>query len=167
MKKRFTHPTSCTDCHLDHQILGGKPPYLNSPEPGLCVQCHSGLAAKHQRQPVEGSRCTLCHDPHSSRLRGLVYEYQHGPFAGRHCDECHAEPRDGKVTINGGKIKELCLTCHVVVGEEVADSRSAHRKLVCTDCHTPHTSSWQPHLKMPREKLCVACHKAKAEKFQH
>jgi predicted CXXCH cytochrome family protein len=168
MKKRFAHPAGCEACHTDHRVIGGKKPYLKAAEPGLCLGCHEGLGPKHSGQPVEKAVCTGCHDPHGSRLRGLLYEFQHGPFAGRHCDECHSEPAEGRVRINSGDVKALCLTCHVVIGNELAGSKSGHRTLVCTACHTPHTSSFRPHLKMGRERLCGSCHKnAPDGNFKH
>jgi predicted CXXCH cytochrome family protein len=166
MKKRVVHPGECETCHVDHRAMAGKRPYLKAAEPGLCLGCHEG--ARHD-QPVEKTVCTQCHDPHASRLRGLLYESQHGPFAGRHCDECHSEPQGGQARINGGDVKQLCLSCHVVIGDQVAASKSGHRKLVCIACHTPHTSNYRPHLKKPREELCASCHKElpAGAKFSH
>ena len=55
-------------------------------------------------------------------------------------------------------MKALCLSCHVIIGNRLATSKSAHAKLVCTACHTPHASDYRPHLKMPRDALCRSCH---------
>lgn len=155
LKKRYLHPGECATCHVDHDKT-------RAPEPQLCLGCHDGsspkLAAAHRDQPFQAAVCTSCHDPHGSNAAKLIYEIPHGPFAGRHCDECHADPVDGKVRINGGNIRNLCLTCHVVIGNRVASSTSGHAAQVCTACHTPHASNYRPHLKMAREALCRSCH---------
>jgi len=111
--------------------------------------------------------CDACHDPHASRAPKLIYASQHGPFGGRHCDECHAEPVAGEIRLNGGNVRVLCLTCHVKVGNQVADSKSPHAAFVCTDCHTPHASDYHPHLKEPREALCGSCHEPVEGRFEH
>jgi len=174
LKKRSVHPGDCLTCHVDHPAApDSKPPYLKGAQPALCLGCHDARAPKftaaHQQQPVETASCTICHDPHASRLRKLLYEIQHGPFAGRHCDDCHAEPRAGRVQLIGGKVNDLCLSCHVVIDNQLARSKSAHGKLPCTACHTPHTSNYRPHLKVRREALCRSCHKqlAAEAKFAH
>ena len=155
--KRFVHPGTCGTCHVDEKKT-------RAPEPKLCLGCHDGASAKliaaHRGQPFQNSVCSACHSPHGSNAPKLIYDIPHGPFAGRHCDECHAEPEDGKIRINGGSVKDLCLGCHVVIGNRLAASKSGHAARLCTDCHTPHASNFRPHLKMPREKLCAACHKA-------
>jgi predicted CXXCH cytochrome family protein len=171
LKKPVVHPDACLDCHIDHQAVhGAKPPYLKTAQPELCLGCHDGRSAKlvaaHRRQPFQAAVCTGCHDPHASRAPKLIYESQHGPFGGRHCDECHGEPVNGKIEIHGGKVRALCLTCHVKIGNQVADSKSAHAAFDCTDCHTPHASDFRPHLKEPREVLCRACHEERAQ-FTH
>ncbi|MGE5486293.1 MAG: cytochrome c3 family protein [bacterium] len=149
-QKRFVHPGECSSCH-------------RAAQPGVCLGCHDAksakLAAAHREQPFAASKCTNCHDPHSSNAAKLLYEIPHGPFAGRRCDECHSEPVDGKIRISGGNVRDLCLTCHVVIGNRVASSKSAHAALACTACHTPHTSNFRPHLKAAREAVCRTCHR--------
>lgn len=173
LKKPAVHPGGCLSCHTNHRSTGsqGVPPYLKAREPALCLSCHEAsaekLAAAHQQQPFQTALCTGCHDPHGSRGAKLLYESQHGPFGGRHCDECHAEPVGGEIRLNGGKVRALCLTCHVKVGNEVADSKSPHAAFDCTACHTPHASDYRPHLREPREGLCRSCHEDAGAKFGH
>lgn len=144
---------------------------MKDAQPALCLGCHEAgsgkLAAVHRGQPFGKAVCTGCHDPHASRAPKLIYASQHGPFGGRHCDECHAEPVAGEIRLNGGNVRVLCLTCHVKVGNQVADSKSPHAAFVCTDCHTPHASDYHPHLKEPREALCGSCHEPVEGRFEH
>ncbi len=172
LKKPAVHPERCLACHIEHRA-GGKAaaPYLKEKQPALCLACHEPNAGRlvkaHQEQPFQNAVCTGCHDPHASRSPKLIYESQHGPFGGRHCDECHAEPVNGEIRLNGGKVRALCLTCHVKVGNEVSDSKSPHASFDCTACHTPHASNYRPHLKEPREALCKECHEGLEGKFAH
>jgi predicted CXXCH cytochrome family protein len=173
LKKPAVHPGGCLACHVEHRAAGAHapPPYLKARQPALCLGCHEAgaerLATAHQQQPFQAAVCTECHDPHGSRGAKLIYESQHGPFGGRHCDECHAEAVGGEIRLNGGKVRALCLTCHVKAGNEVADSKSPHAAFECTACHTPHASNYRPHLKEPREALCRSCHEDAGAKFEH
>ncbi len=172
LKKPVVHPGECTVCHVDHKAGRGgvAPPYLTGPQPGLCLTCHPAdapkLAQAHQGQPFQNARCTGCHEPHASRNPMLIYDSQHGPFAGRHCDECHGDPEEGRIHLHTAKVADLCIGCHVKIGNLRADSRSAHAALPCTACHTPHASDYRPHLKQSREALCRSCHEERAQ-FSH
>jgi predicted CXXCH cytochrome family protein len=171
-KKPVVHPGGCLACHVEHRTgSGAPPPYLKARPPALCLACHQASAEKlvnaHQRQPFQTADCTECHSPHASRGAKLIYDSQHGPFEGRHCDDCHAEPVAGKIRLNGGKVKALCIGCHVKIGNEVADSKSPHAAFDCTVCHNPHASDYRPHLKEPREALCRSCHEDGGAKFEH
>ena len=171
LKKPVVHPGDCLICHADHKAGAGvAAPYLKSTPPGLCLTCHDAgsekLAEAHQGQPFQTAKCTNCHDPHASRAAKLIYESQHGPFAGRHCDECHGDPEEGRIHLHASRVAALCLTCHVKIGNQVADSKSAHGMLPCTACHTPHASNYRPHLKQPREALCGTCHEERGQ-FSH
>jgi predicted CXXCH cytochrome family protein len=157
--RRFVHPGECSICHTDI-------PKIRAAQPQLCLGCHDAksakLAAAHRGQPFQAAICTHCHDAHASNAAKLIYEIPHGPFAGRHCDECHSEPVDEKVQISGGNVKDLCLTCHVVIGNRLASSKSAHAAMPCTACHTPHASNYRPHLKIARDALCRSCHRGQS-----
>ena len=172
LNKPVVHPGDCLSCHINHRAGGqAGPPYLKAGQTALCLGCHDAgsekLVAAHQDQPFQAAVCTACHDPHASRSAKLIYEVQHGPFGGRHCDECHAEPVGGEIRLNGGKVKALCLTCHVKIGNELADSNSPHAAFDCTACHTPHASNFRPHLREAREALCKTCHEGMAGAFKH
>jgi predicted CXXCH cytochrome family protein len=172
MKKRVVHPGDCLTCHVDHKAGAGvAAPYLKSAEPGLCLACHDASSEKlegaHQGQPIQTAACTECHDPHASRAGKLIYEIPHGPFAGRHCDECHGAPDDGRIHLHAAQVAALCVTCHVKVGNQLADSKSAHGAFPCTVCHAPHASNYRPHLRQPREALCRSCHEEPRAQFSH
>lgn len=164
LAKRVVHPVDCAACHIDHTLPGisARRPYLTAAPPALCLGCHSAeserLVQAHQRQPFQNASCVGCHDPHASNAAKLIYAIPHGPFAGRHCDECHSDPENGHVTLNAHTVRDLCLNCHVLIGNRVAESRSGHRTLPCTACHTPHASDYRPHLKAGKDPLCRQCH---------
>lgn len=161
--------SGCATCHRERRLRVGaqtKKPFLNSPEPGLCLDCHpSGphLTAAHYGQPVDATVCTHCHNPHGSNNPKLIREHMHGPFAGRHCDECHGVPQAGKVTLVAASIKEVCYGCHVQLKNRLAVAVSRHRWLdsgACTVCHDPHASDFPRMLRASTNDLCLECHGA-------
>jgi predicted CXXCH cytochrome family protein len=108
--KKFREPAldkGCVACHLDCNKLSAadqkEPPdyYLKAKEPALCLECHAtsgkDLAPAHDKQPLGASKCTGCHDPHSSDKQKLLLQSSHGPYAARLCSACHPAPVDGKV----------------------------------------------------------------------
>src|SRR5512136_1822777 len=83
--KKFREPAldkGCVACHLDCDQLSPadqkEPPdyYLKAKEPALCMECHASLgkdlAPAHDNQPLEKSKCTGCHDPHSSDIPKML-----------------------------------------------------------------------------------------------
>lgn len=93
------------------------------------------------------------------------------PAIKKDCGLCHPT-HDGKVTTLLKKpVSELCLDCHPGRkgnGEHVVDVVPAVNpaglplhdgKITCATCHDPHSNQYGSLLRMPREKLCRACHR--------
>ncbi len=174
--KKFIEPAmdkGCVACHLDCNQLSPadlkEPPdfYLKAKEPELCLKCHASLdkdlAPAHNKQPLDKSKCTGCHDPHSSDIPKILLKFSHGPYAARLCSDCHPAPVDGKVGLTAENVDSLCYNCHANFKAEMASAGSRHKLLSqsnrsCMECHDPHAANQEYHLKKPVQELCVSCH---------
>jgi predicted CXXCH cytochrome family protein len=174
--KKFVEPAmkeGCVACHLDCDKLSPanqkEPPeyYLKAKEPALCLECHTpsrkDLGPAHDNQPLGKSKCTGCHEPHSSDTPKLLLEFSHGPYAARMCSACHPAPEDEKVGLTAANVDSLCYNCHSNFKAEMAAAGSRHKLLSesdrsCMECHDPHAANQEYDLKMPAQELCVSCH---------
>jgi len=175
--KKFKEPAmdqGCVACHLDCDRLSPahqkEPPayFLKTKEPELCLECHASpgkkdLSPAHDNQPLGKSRCTGCHDPHSSDTPKILLKFAHGPYAARLCSACHPAPVDGKVGLTAENVDSLCYHCHTSFKAEMAGMESRHTLFSqsdrsCMECHDPHASNQEYDLKRPAQELCVSCH---------
>jgi predicted CXXCH cytochrome family protein len=174
--KKFIEPgmkQGCVACHLSCDKLSPadqkEPPeyYLKAKEPALCLECHDSsskdLSPAHDNQPLGKSKCTGCHDPHSSDKQKLLLKFSHGPYAAQLCSACHPKPVDGKVGLTAATVDALCYECHTQFKAEMAGAGSRHKllsqsKRSCMECHDPHAANQEYHLKKPAQELCVSCH---------
>jgi predicted CXXCH cytochrome family protein len=173
--KKFVEPAmnkGCSVCHLDCNQLSPanqkEPPehYLKTKEPALCLECHASgkdLSPAHDKQPLGNSKCTGCHDPHSSDTPKLLLKFSHGPYAARLCSACHPAPAKGKVSLKAASVDSLCYQCHSNFKAEMAGAKSRHKLLdksdrSCMECHDPHAANQEYHLKKPAQDLCLGCH---------
>jgi predicted CXXCH cytochrome family protein len=192
MQKKFKEPAvekGCIVCHLDcNQLPAGFQPesneyYLKAKEPALCLECHTAskkdLAPAHDNQPLGNSKCSGCHDPHSSNIPKLLREFSHGPYKARLCSACHPAPVNGEVQLNApenskvplttAEVDLLCLECHAQFKEEMEGTKSRHKLLSkstrsCVECHDPHAANQEYVLKKPVQDLCLSCHVAPPNK---
>ncbi len=171
----------CVTCHLDCNTLSPanqkEPPdyYLKAKEPALCLECHSAsgknispaaakdLSPAHDNQPLGKSRCSSCHDPHSSDIPKLILKYSHGPYNARLCSACHPAPVAGEVQLTKADVDSLCYECHTQFKAEMGGTKSQHKllsqsKRSCMECHDPHAANQEYQLKKPAQELCVSCH---------
>lgn len=180
LKKKFIEPAmekGCVACHLDCSQLSPahqkEPPeyYLKAKEPDLCLECHAApkmkdLSPAHDKQPLGNSKCSGCHDPHSSNVPQLIREFSHGPYSARLCSACHPAPVDGKVQLAAADVDSLCYQCHTQFKAEMEGTKSRHKLLsqsnrACMECHDPHAANQEYVLKKPVQELCLGCHIAK------
>ena len=174
--KKYVEPgmkQGCVACHLDCSQLSPanqkEPPeyYLKAKDPALCLECHASslkdLSPAHDKQPIEKSRCTGCHDPHSSDMPKLLLPYPHGPYAAGLCSSCHPAAKGGNVGLTAATVDSLCYNCHTNFKAEMEGAGSRHKLLSqsdrsCMECHDPHAANQEYHLKKPAQELCVSCH---------
>jgi len=182
MQKKFKEPAmekGCIACHLDcNQLPAGNQQepsdyYLKAKEPALCLECHSAskkdLAPAHGNQPLGNSKCSACHDPHTSNTPKLLREFSHGPYKARLCSACHPAAVNGKVQLAAADVNQLCYDCHTDFKEVMEGTKSRHKLLSqnnrsCVECHDPHAANQEYVLKKPVQDLCLGCHIAPAGK---
>jgi predicted CXXCH cytochrome family protein len=164
--RRFQHATSsdvqCVTCHNPHNA--NYKSLLVSPAPGLCLDCHTGIAAmtqlksKHSGATLEGKACVNCHNPHASNVEHLLAKL---PFD--LCVNCHST--DDIKDSNGAKMTNI---------KKLLEDNKVHHGPVaqkdCSACHLPHGSNNFDLLSMaypstfyaPFEvksfELCFSCH---------
>jgi hypothetical protein len=66
---------------------------LKQKDPEVCMDCHSGDAAKlqttHLKPLTEIRSCLGCHQAHVTEKPGLLRNIKHSPFAKGDCKVCH------------------------------------------------------------------------------
>ena len=95
--------------------------------PELCYECHtdySKSSANYVHGPVAVGYCLFCHEPHQTRIAGLLKK----------------------------PIPELCYECHDMQDVEKISAHSTETLSGCIDCHQPHESSVKGLLKDNLEK---------------
>lgn len=157
----FTHEFmkegGCFTCHSFHTSP------LSEDVATLCQKCHKDLAEKveiHNGIPVAESRCTLCHRPHLSKKRKLLFSAEHTPFRERDCSACHADTSASLA----GEVRSLCVACHDEkdLGAAEAAGERTHPPFAendCSFCHASHASNEPFMLHEPQIDLCLKCHK--------
>jgi predicted CXXCH cytochrome family protein len=152
----------CTGCHDPH--ASNHKFQLRQSAPGLCMSCHkerfdqltAGAKVVHGAIAAEGG-CSVCHEPHSSRLASL----QRGPEPGT-CLACHDKTIKTK---SGPPISNMAALL-----KSNPDWHGPIREGACTACHDPHAGDHFRLLEEPYPqqfyapfnvdtfKLCFKCH---------
>jgi predicted CXXCH cytochrome family protein len=161
---------------------------LTAEIPDLCYGCHDRFSKAFLHSPVSVGECLICHNPHKSGFKSLLNMevptlcYQchdrmqkiitdknytvHPPAAGK-CTTCH-NPHESSVSskLLAKDIKSLCSGCHIKenvpmqrhVMEAAFKHKPAIEKESCSNCHEPHSSPFEYHLKAEPMDLCLKCH---------
>ncbi|MFC1843900.1 cytochrome c3 family protein [Thermodesulfobacteriota bacterium] len=145
-KYEFQHSTTanlqCLSCHL--QII--KPWRIGFPQGKIderCLTCHTGKknwqSRKYRHQALIGG-CTLCHDPHGSDYKSLLWAessleiclgchddkkrlmdkdnpipYVHKIIFGNGCVACHDSHASDNLFMLHKSINPLCNSCHQIL----------------------------------------------------
>ncbi|MHB8790707.1 MAG: cytochrome c3 family protein [Desulfobulbaceae bacterium] len=157
-----------------------------------CFACHDKAQFQDQvvHEPVRAGDCSVCHNPHVARYKGLLrYEkgklcftchkekaesfrkgIVHEPINRNECTACHephASPDRGLVPKN---LKSRCLVCHgprqekdkIIPGleEKYKYTHQPYLNGECGACHQPHNADQPMLLSMAPDELCGSCHEA-------
>ena len=109
----------------------------------VCSQCHKDVIGdkKVVHGPVAAGACEACHKPHTAQYPKLLI----------------AEGR------------QLCLTCHKEMSEQMKKVQVVHRPVAdgeCSQCHDPHASDFPKQIKAAPLQLCTSCHEHEKIKTQ-
>lgn len=160
----------CDSCHTVHKSGDPAKPdfanHLTKAAPQLCLDCHdareAALRKAHNNQPFATADCVQCHNPHESTRPKLMQAFVHAPFEGGKdsCDSCHQQPKDNKVVLAAGSVKELCVSCHADKAEQIEKAKVQHPGAMgdCTDCHNPHAGRRPGFAKPDNVSVCLSCH---------
>lgn len=191
----------CIACHRPHSSPNASL-LIASPEGGaLCFECHEDLKEDFELEyihaPVEES-CAECHDPHSGEAEYMlkesggalcamchedatpeIYEaingaqFKHPPVSDGDCIKCHRPHSSNYASILKDSMENLCLSCHVELGEIIAESKNRHGPVQtgdCAACHNVHGSQFSKLLarfypmsfyssyEAKNYDLCFGCH---------
>lgn len=177
LKKETPHGAiefGCSTCHTTHK---SEPEdsfegqfHLTVSSPDLCLTCHDiedeTLQTAHSGQPFQTAQCSGCHNPHGSDNAKLLNNYIHGAFE-MGCETCHEDPKEGKVVLQEGAGKDMCLMCHSDIEEQMEQASLTHFPLEmddgCITCHNPHAATYDYLLTRGPVKTCLTCHTELAE----
>jgi DmsE family decaheme c-type cytochrome len=146
-------PLGCESCHgpASKHVESEDPDLIVNPltaDPelanGLCVRCHRTGALDGYRASLHGMsdvRCVSCHGVHGAQSTTLLREAEVDL-----CTSCHEETK---------------LATWLPPRHPLREGR-----MVCTDCHDPHSDGWATSLPGDRTvDLCFECHANKQGPF--
>lgn len=167
-----TPEQTCTFCH-QMDTSGAK--FVHKPlQEGQCMNCHNphgGFDRNMLRSQSMGELCQTCHKDPTAGHKSI-----HGPVAAGACGACHQPHTSNNEHLLVKTGKELCVSCHQEMGQQLKTIRFAHKPVAendCTKCHDPHASDTGSVLKDVPLKLCTTeCHQdikkaAFDAKFKH
>lgn len=156
-----------------------------------CFDCHPALQKKiiseKAHAPVQEGNCVFCHNPHTSRHKGLLNESKekicytchvkgeadnfnrtviHDPVKAGNCLVCHdphSSSNNNLLVKEGG---DLCFSCHAK--ESLVSKKGSHPLVMkgdCMKCHDPHSTNNEGLMKMKSGALCSECHDVLEEQF--
>jgi len=109
------------------------------------MECHASLARILRRlmtsSLLENSKCSSCHDPHSSDTPKLLLEFSMAPYAARLCSACHPRRQKGKVELAAASVDCSATSAHAIQSGD-GGTKSLHKLLSksdrsCMECHDP------------------------------
>lgn len=152
----------CTQCHNPHS--SDHRYQLREQAPALCLSCHkekfdqmTGSAKVVHGAITEDGGCSICHEPHGSRLASLQRTTQPAT-----CLKCHDKALKAA---DGAPLADMAA-----VLQQNPNHHGPIREGMCTACHNPHAGDnfrllvedYPPQFYAPFKidtfKLCFKCH---------
>lgn len=182
--KNFKHAPAVDDCSTCHTMNKGKHPDDNGKEfdlvakmPELCGNCHDLTIkdSKSAHQPVKDGDCMVCHNPHSSNIKGILNSNDGRSI----CSMCHDMEEKNKIVHNPVK-NENCTVCHSTHYSKYPKLLKAKENDNCLGCHSKEIKSGDRTIENIKQKLsaknvhspvqtdnCYSCHKPHSSNVPH
>ncbi len=148
----------------------------------VCFQCHEKAAFQKNttHKPVAEQRCSVCHNPHAAKHKGLLdgpvdelcfschkgegesfqKGFVHQPVRQGNCLVCHTPHASHRKGLLHGKSAESCFTCHEDLPKKYKVTHRPFAKGDCSVCHQPHRAGNIQLLRVENpDSLCFSCHK--------
>ena len=140
-------------------------------EQDRCGECHGTKRSAFHERGFSGidigsismawETCTTCHsDPEKVDETSVIVRsdrWMHGPVAANRCQDCHYGHRSKHPhLLRSDDLEAICRSCH----EQLPAREGAMAKLLCTECHEPHSAAKASDLFL-RGGLagsCLRCH---------
>ncbi|MDH3392362.1 MAG: hypothetical protein OEL66_00010 [Desulfobulbaceae bacterium] len=178
-KKLLIAPTAkgqlCFKCHQDRKD-GFNRKYVHAPVAKDCGNCHDPHSSANRFQLIKDTK-TLCKSCHSKLTPGIYKDMaakvKHPPVAEERCTACHDVHSSNYQPLLKNSTEKLCFSCHIDLGDDVAESKHRHGPVKtgdCTSCHRVHGSEFAKLLvryfpgnfyssyKSGQYNLCFGCH---------
>ena len=168
----------CTDCHGEHDILGGGDPkstVFKFNVPATCAKCHADVA-QHYKESIHGQQiargnwqspvCTDCHGIHTIKAPKDPNSAVAAANVQNTCGACHASVKlSNEFGIAGNRVSSYLSSYHGMASK-VGSNTVAN----CASCHGVHDilPSSDPRSKINSAHLaetCGKCHPGANQKF--
>jgi len=175
-------PKLCYQCHDDVTVnrVGVKLDNLHSPvADDACMDCHRPHSSAHEKLQVEqgNALCLVCHDDPGLSDAGFMWKFAHPPVE-ESCVTCHLPHGSDNQAHLVEEVVELCTRCHndhpghgldatnyaegqasKIVNLPDNFSLNFEGTMICTGCHKPHGSDYEPLFDRPKMQMCQKCHR--------
>jgi len=129
---------NCFNCHIDpHRPLVTLRDTLK-PARMECISCHDDIGAEMVKFPSLHAElfCTSCHSRHKEVPGCLDCHSPHElKQSDKDCSLCHSPHSPGEVVLRGYIQASFCRTCHRQQADDLAETKTTHGGLNCTNCH--------------------------------
>jgi predicted CXXCH cytochrome family protein len=158
-------------------LFGATDPALAA---NVCFSCHEKSQFKDTitHKPVAESQCSVCHNPHVAKHKGLLRDREdtlcyschqtskeafakgvvHPPVARGECSACHTPHASSEKGLISKDLAKDCLGCHTDLQKEYKQTHKPYGDGNCTTCHRSHQADNLQLLSDKPDALCLSCH---------
>lgn len=155
----------------------------------VCFSCHDKalFTDKIVHQPVAESKCSVCHNPHVAKYKGLLRKHEgklcyschkkskkefakgiiHAPVAEGNCSACHSPHASSDKGLINKDLAKNCFACHKELPKEYKKTHKPFADGNCTACHNSHQADNLQLLSDTPDALCLGCHAAETLQTSH
>ncbi|MBW1678348.1 MAG: cytochrome C, partial [Deltaproteobacteria bacterium] len=127
----------CASCHHPHYPLEMDFATIDEVK-AVCLTCHSDQGQEMEAHPSEhaGLDCKECHMAHGEATECMECHDAHTEeMTYEGCLRCHKPHMPVEVTYGGDIPSSFCISCHNLIGKDLAGTTTKHHALRCVYCH--------------------------------